>query len=110
VDAVKMLHALVPPHALDAVRRAFERHAVLGMTIVEVRGPGTDARRSVHRGAVVVDDLVPCLRIESIVHDDVVERVVDEVASAVRSEGRLWVVPLDLVTRVRTGERGADAV
>ena len=107
---MRMLHALVPPHALGGVRRALERHAVLGMTIAEVRGPGTDGHRSVHRGAVVADDLVACLRVESIVHDDVVERVVDEVAAAVHPHGRLWVVPLDLVTRVRTGERGADAV
>ncbi|WP_243418063.1 P-II family nitrogen regulator [Actinomycetospora cinnamomea] len=105
-----MLHALVPPHALDGVRRAFERHAVLGMTVAEVLGPATDGHRSVHRGAVVVDQMVPCLRIESIVHDEVIERVVDEVAAAVHPEGRLWVVPLELVTRVRTGERGADAV
>jgi nitrogen regulatory protein P-II 1 len=105
-----MVHAMVPPHALDGVRRALERHAVLGMTIAEVRSAGTEGHRQVHRGAVVVDDLVPCLRIEAIVHDELVERVVTAVADAVHPHGRLWVVPLDLVTRVRTGERGADAV
>ena len=107
---MKMVHAMVPAHALDGVRRALERHAVLGMTISEVCGPSTDGHREVHRGAVVVDDLAPCLRIETIVHDDLVERVLTEVATAVHPDGRLWVAPLDLVTRVRTGERGEDAV
>jgi nitrogen regulatory protein P-II 1 len=109
-----MVHALVPPHGLDGVRRALERHAVLGMTIAEVRGPGGEGQREghreVHRGASVLVDLVPCLRIEAIVHDDIVDRVLAEIGSAVHPDGRLWVVPLDLVTRVRTGERGADAV
>ena len=105
-----MVHALVPPHALDGVRRALERHAVLGMTIAEVRGPGGEAHREVHRGTSVLVDLAPCLRIEAIVHDEIAERVLTEIASAVHPDGRLWVVPLDLVTRVRTGERGADAV
>lgn len=105
-----MLHALIPPHALDAVRHAVERHAVLGMTVVEVVGPATEGHRSLQRGTVVVGQMVPYLRIESIVHDDVVDRVVDEVAAAVHPDGRLWVVPLELVTRVRTGERGPDAV
>jgi nitrogen regulatory protein P-II 1 len=107
---VKMVHAMVPPHALDGVRRALERHAVLGMTITEVRGPGAEGRREVHRGAVVLDDLAPCLRVETIVHDELVERVLTEIAGAVHPDGRLWVVPVDVVTRVRTGERGADAV
>lgn len=107
-----MVHALVPPHALDGVRRALERHAVLGMTIAEVRGPEghREGHREIHRGAVVVADLVPCLRVETIVHDELVERVLTEIATAVHPDGRLWVVPVDLVTRVRTGERGADAV
>ena len=107
---MRMLHAMVPPHALDDVRRALERHAVLGMTIAEVRGPNSDGHRAIHRGQVVVDAYAPCLRIESILHDEVVERVLNEIAGAVHPDGRLWVVPVDLVTRVRTGERGADAV
>ena len=107
---MRMLHAMVPPHALDGVRRALERHAVLGMTISEVRGPNSGGRRAIHRGQVVVDEFAPCLRIETILHDEIVERVLGEVAGAVHPDGRLWVVPVDLVTRVRTGERGADAV
>ncbi|GAA4866672.1 P-II family nitrogen regulator [Actinomycetospora straminea] len=107
---MKTVHAMIPPHALDGVRRALERHAVLGMTIAEVSTLGASGSRSLRRGQVVEDGLAPCLRIETIVHDELVDRVVDEIAAAVHPDGRLWVTPLDLVLRVRTGERGADAV
>ncbi|MDD7965992.1 P-II family nitrogen regulator [Actinomycetospora lemnae] len=107
---MKTVHAMIPPHALDGVRRALERHAVLGMTISEVSSVGASAQRSLRRGQVVVDALAPCLRVETIVHDELVDRVLDEIAAAVHPDGRLWVTPLDLVLRVRTGERGEDAV
>lgn len=107
---MKTVHAMIPPHALDAARRALERHAVLGMTISEVLGPTPNGQRTVHRGTVVQDSFAPCLRLETIVHDELVDRVLDEIAAAVHPEGRLWVTPVDLVLRVRTGERGEDAV
>lgn len=107
---MKIITAVVRPHALDAVRRALERHAVLGMTVTEVSGPGT-GRVEVHKGASVVLDLVPALRIETVVHDEVVDRVLDQiVANLDGGDGRLSVGPVDLVARVRTGELGADAV
>ena len=107
---MKMINAVVAPHALDDVRRALERHAVLGMTICEVSGPSQDGPREVHRGVVAPPRLAPALRIEAIVHDELVERVLGEIERSVSGDGRMWVAPLDLVTRVRTGERGADAV
>ncbi len=107
-----MINAVVPPHTLDGVRRALERHAVLGMTISEVRGAGRDADGPVelHRGAAVRVHLVPSVRVEAIVHDEVVERILTDIAGNVGVGGKLWVVPLELVQRVRTGERGEDAV
>jgi nitrogen regulatory protein P-II 1 len=107
---VKTVHAMIPAHALDAARRALERHAVLGMTVAEVLGPATNGQRTVHRGQVAEASFAPCLRLETIVHDELVDRVLDEIAAAVHPEGRLWVTPLDTVLRVRTGERGEDAV
>ncbi|MEJ2862957.1 P-II family nitrogen regulator [Actinomycetospora flava] len=107
---MKTVHAMIPAHALDAARRALERHAVLGMTISEVLGPSADGQRTLQRGQVVRDSFAPCLRLETIVHDELVDRVVNEIVAAVHPEGRLWVTPLDLVLRVRTGERGEDAV
>lgn len=107
---MKTVHAMIPPHALDAARRALERHAVLGMTVSEVLSPSPNGQRTIQRGQVVQDSFTPCLRLEAIVHDELVDRVVDEIAAAVHPEGRLWVTPLDVVLRVRTGERGEDAV
>ncbi|MEJ2888333.1 P-II family nitrogen regulator [Actinomycetospora aeridis] len=106
---MKTVHAMIPAHALDAARRALERHAVLGMTVAEVLGPG-NGQRTVQRGQVLRDVFAPCLRLEAIVHDELVDRVLDEIAGAVHPEGRLWVTPVDTVLRVRTGERGEDAV
>ena len=107
---MKLITAVVRPHALDDVRRALERHAVLGMTVSEVAEPG-EGRAKLHKGAVVPVDLVPALRIESVVHDDLVDRVLDQIlANLAGGAGRLAVAPVDLVLRVRTGEMGADAV
>lgn len=107
---MKLVTALVRPHALDGVRRACERLAVLGMTISEVRvhEPG---HVEVRKGARFSVDLVPRLRIETVVDDDVVERLIDQIrANLGDADGLLTVRPVDLVLRVRTGERGHDAV
>ena len=110
---MKLITAVVRPHALDDVRRAFERHAVLGMTISEVRAPAAAgyATTEVHKGHRETVDLVPAVRVESVVHDDLVDRLLDQlVVNLDHGEGRLAVVAVDLVLRVRTGEMGADAV
>ena len=106
---MKLISAVVRPHALDDVRRAFERHAVLGMTISEVRVPGEIIEvRKGHRERI---DLVPAVRVESVVHEELVDRVVDQLlVNLGGGDGRVWVTPVDLLLRVRTGEMGADAV
>lgn len=107
---MKILTALVRPHTLDSVRRALERHAVLGMTITEVATcePG---RVEIHKGARVEADVVPRLRIETVVDDEIVDRLLDQLqANLEGADGQLWVRPVDLVLRVRTGEMGRDAV
>lgn len=109
---MKMVNAVVPPHTLDDVRRALERHAVLGMTISEVHGCGRhpDGPVQLHRGVAVQVPWSPFVRVEAIVHDELVERVLTDISGNVGVGGKLWVVPLDLVQRVRTGERGEDAI
>ncbi|GLZ50871.1 P-II family nitrogen regulator [Actinomycetospora sp. NBRC 106378] len=107
---MKLVTALVRPHALDGVRRACERLAVLGMTITEVRIHEV-GHVEVHKGARIAADLVPRLRIETVVDDEVVERLIDQIrANLGNADGQLSVRPVDLVLRVRTGERGHDAV
>jgi nitrogen regulatory protein P-II 1 len=107
---VKIVTALVRPHALEAVRRALERHAVLGMTIteVEVREPG---HVEIHKGARIEVDLVPRLRVETVVDDVLVDRLLDQLLTNLEgTDGHLWVRAVDVVLRVRTGEMGSDAV
>lgn len=107
---MKLVTAIVRPHALDGVRRACERLAVLGMTISEVRVHEA-GHVQVHKGARIAVDLVPRLRIETVVDDDVVERLIEQIrANLGDADGHLSVRPVDLVLRVRTGERGHDAV
>lgn len=108
---MKLVTVTIRPHELDAVRHGLERHAVLGMTISEIERAGS-ARTEVHRGSAVVVDLAPAFRVESVLHDELVDRVVDEVVERLGtgSEARLTVQHVDYVERVRTGERGSDAV
>lgn len=106
-DGVKIVTALVRPHALDAVRGALERHAVLGMTITEV-GSHEPGHVEIHRGARIPVDVVPRLRIETVVDDDLVDRLLDQLLADLEgSDARLWVRDVDVVLRVRTGERAA---
>lgn len=107
---MKIVTALVRPHTLDAVREALERHAVLGMTITEV-GVSAPGHVQLHRGARVEIGLVPGLRVETVVDDEIVERLVDQlVADLDEADARIWVRTVDAVLRVRTGEMGRDAV
>jgi nitrogen regulatory protein P-II 1 len=107
---VKIVTAVVRPHALDAVRRALERHAVLGMTITEVE-TCDQGRVEIHKGARVEVGLAPRLKIETVVDDEVVERLLDQLVTNLDGgDGQLWVRHVELVLRVRTGERGHDAV
>jgi nitrogen regulatory protein P-II 1 len=107
---VKIVTALVRPHALDSVRRALERHAVLGMTISEVAVCGA-GQFEVHKGARVEVEFVPRLRVETVVDDEIVERLLDQLqANLAGADGQLWVCHVDAVLRVRTGEMGTDAV
>ena len=112
---MKLLTAVVRPHVLDDIREALERLAVLGMTVSEARGYGRQkGHREVFRGAEYQVDFVPKLRVEVLVDDEVVERVLDAVLRACHTgrigDGKVWVTPVDTVVRVRTGERGPDAV
>ncbi|MGW4590607.1 P-II family nitrogen regulator [Amycolatopsis thermoflava] len=112
---MKLLTAVVRPFVLDDVRQALERLAVLGMTVTEVQGYGRQkGRREVYRGAEYQVDFVQKLRVEVLLDDEVVERVLEAVVGACRTgrigDGKVWVTPVDTVVRVRTGERGSDAI
>jgi nitrogen regulatory protein P-II 1 len=112
---MKLITAIVKPFTLDDVRSALEQLGVLGMTVSEVQGYGRQkGHTEVYRGAEYSVDFVAKLKIEVVVDDAVVEKVLDAVASAAHTgkigDGKVWVTPVETVLRVRTGERGTDAL
>jgi nitrogen regulatory protein P-II 1 len=112
---MKLVTAIIKPFKLDDVKAALETLGVLGLTISEVRGYGRQkGHTEVYRGAEYTVDLVPKVRVEVLVDDLDVDKVVDTVVESARTgkigDGKVWVSTVDSVARVRTGERGADAL
>jgi nitrogen regulatory protein P-II 1 len=110
-----LVTAIVKPFALAEVRSGLERHSVSGMTVGEVSGYGRQrGHTEVYRGGDYHVDFVPKVRIEVVVDDGAVDGVVDCVVQAARTgkigDGKVWVTPVETVVRVRTGERGAEAL
>ena len=110
-----LVTAILKPFALDDVRSGLEDLDVSGMTVGEVSGYGRQrGHTEFYRGADYHVELVPKVRVEVVVDDGVVDRVVDAVVKAARTgkigDGKVWVTPIETVVRVRTGERGADAL
>ena len=112
---MKLVTAIIKPFTLDDVKSSLEQLGVLGMTVSEVQGYGRQkGHTEVYRGAEYAVDFVPKLRIEVLVDDTAVEKVLDAVVEAARTgkigDGKVWVSPVETVVRVRTGERDADAL
>jgi nitrogen regulatory protein P-II 1 len=112
---MKLVTAIIKPFVLEDVKGALEQLGVLGLTVSEVSGYGRQkGHTEVYRGAEYSVDFVPKIRIEVAVDDGVVERVVDAIVDTARTgkigDGKVWVTPLESVVRVRTGERGSDAL
>jgi nitrogen regulatory protein P-II 1 len=112
---MKLVTAIVKPFVLSDVKEALEGLGVLGMTVSEVQGYGRQkGHTEVYRGAEYSVDFVPKVRLEVVIDDEAVERVVQAVVDAAHTgkigDGKVWVVPVENVVRVRTGERGTDAL
>ncbi|MDQ1250900.1 MAG: nitrogen regulatory protein 1, partial [Actinomycetota bacterium] len=100
---------------LEDVKNALESLGVEGLTVSEASGHGRQhGHTEVYRGAEYTVDLVPKVRVEILVSDAQADAVLDAVVSAARTgqigDGKVWVIPVDQVTRVRTGERGEEAL
>jgi nitrogen regulatory protein P-II 1 len=113
--AMKLVTAIVKPFTLEDVKAALERIGVLGMTVSEVQGFGRQkGHTEIYRGAEYAVDFVPKIRVEVVVDEAQVDKTVDAVIEAARTgkigDGKVWVTPVDTVIRVRTGERGLDAL
>ena len=112
---MKLITAIIKPHQLDAVKEALEAYGISGMTISEASGYGRQRGHSeVYRGAEYTVDFVPKLRVEVLVEDMDSTSVVDVIVKAASTgrigDGKVWVVPVEEVARVRTGERGVAAI
>jgi len=112
---MRQITAVIKPFKLDDVRAALQAQGIDGLTVSEASGYGRQrGHTEIYRGAEYVVDLVPKVRIEVVVDDDDVDRVVEAIVAAAHTgkigDGKVWVLPVETVVRVRTGERGADAV
>lgn len=113
--SVKLVVAVLKPFKLDEVKEVLKDLGVQGMTLTEVQGFGRQrGHTEVYRGAEYEVDFVPKLRIEVLVDDDQAEPVVNAIVSSAATgkigDGKVWVVPVETVVRVRTGERGSEAL
>jgi nitrogen regulatory protein P-II 1 len=112
---MKLVTAVLKPFRLDEVKAALEAVGVQGMTVSEVQGFGRQrGHTEVYRGAEYTVDFVPKVRVEVLVDDADADRVVEAIVAAAQSgsigDGKVWTTPVDEVVRVRTGERGPDAL
>ena len=112
---MKLITAIIKPHKLDDVREALKAAGLAGLTIDEVRGFGRQGGHTeTYRGSEYTIDFLPKVRIEILVDDDEVERVAEKLMDTARTgkigDGKVWVVPVEHVWRIRTGEAGPDAV
>ena len=110
-----LVTAIVKPFTLGDVKDALERLGVLGMTVSEVQGFGRQkGHTEVYRGVEYSVDFVPKIRVEVVVDEAQVDKTIDALIEAARTgkigDGKIWVTPVDTVVRVRTGERGLDAL
>ena len=112
---MKLITAIIRPFKLEEVKEALTAIGINGLTVSEASGYGRQRGHvEVYRGAEYTVDLVPKVRIEVLADDDISDRVVDAISEAARTDrigdGKIWVVPVDRVVRVRTGEQGPDAI
>ncbi|MEU2619930.1 P-II family nitrogen regulator [Streptomyces sp. NPDC007157] len=112
---MKLVTAIVKPYRLEAVKTALQEIGVHGLTVAEASGYGRQrGHTEVYRGAEYQVDLVPKVRIEVVVEDAASEPTIEAIVKAARTgkigDGKVWVLPVETVVRVRTGERGPDAL
>jgi len=112
---MKLIVGIIKPFKLDDVKDAIKELGVQGLTVSDVQGFGRQrGHTEVYRGAEYTIDFVPKVRIEILVDDGDVERVVEQLLATARTgkigDGKVWVVPVERAWRIRTGETGPDAL
>ena len=112
---MKKIEAIIKPFKLDEVKEALQEVGLQGITVLEAKGFGRQkGHTELYRGAEYVVDFLPKVKIEVVCEDDLVERAVEAIVSAARTgrigDGKIFITPVDEVVRIRTGERGEDAI
>jgi nitrogen regulatory protein P-II 1 len=112
---MKVVVAVIKPFKLEDVQESLEDIGIQGMTVSEARGFGRQrGHTEVYRSAEYRVDFIPKTRVEVVVDDDQVDEVVKAISTGARTEsigdGKIWVLPVEQVMRIRTGERGPDAL
>ncbi len=112
---MRKIEAIIKPFKLDEVKEALHGVGIQGMTVTEVKGFGRQkGHTELYRGAEYVVDFLPKIKIEIVVGDDMVEKVTDAIQSAANTgrigDGKIFVLPVGEAVRIRTGERGEEAI
>jgi nitrogen regulatory protein P-II 1 len=112
---MKLIVAIIKPFKLDEVKEALQEVGLQGITVTEARGFGRQkGHTELYRGAEYVVDFLPKVKLEVAVEDNMVERTVEAIITAARTgrigDGKIFILPVEDVIRIRTGERGAEAI
>ena len=112
---MKKIECIIKPFKLDEVKEALGDLGIQGITVCEVRGFGRQkGHTELYRGAEYVVDFIPKIKIELVIADELVDQVVDAITEAARTghigDGKIFVMPVEEAVRIRTGERGEDAL
>ena len=112
---MKKIEAIIKPFKLDEVKEALHEVGVSGITVTEAKGFGRQkGHTELYRGAEYVVDFLPKVKLEVVVEDSLAERVVEAISNAAQTgrigDGKIFVVPIEQAVRIRTGEKGEDAL
>lgn len=112
---MKKIEAVIKPFKLDDVKDALHDAGVSGMTVTEVKGFGRQkGHTELYRGAEYVIDFLPKVKVEVVIEDNLVDNVVEAITAAARTgrigDGKIFVSPIDEAVRIRTGDKGPDAI
>jgi nitrogen regulatory protein PII len=112
---MKLVTAIIKPHKLDEVKDALKAAGLHGMTVDEVKGFGRQGGKTeIYRGAEYVVDLLPKVKLETVVPDEIADQVAEIIVAAAATgkigDGKVWITSVDKIIRIRTGEQGNDAV
>ena len=112
---MKKVEAIIKPFKLDEVKEALHESGVQGLTVTEVKGFGRQkGHTELYRGAEYVVDFLPKIKLEIVIDDALVDKVVEAIVGAANTgrigDGKIFVLPMEEVVRIRTGERGPEAV